>query len=127
MLRLAAQGRPLRVVADQVCTPSRTTDVADAAARLVRTGRYGLYHVTSAGACSWHEFAQAIMALAEVKAEVKAITSAEFAAPARRPAYSVLDNAAWRGLGLPPLPPWREALASYLKERGRTAVRADAS
>jgi dTDP-4-dehydrorhamnose reductase len=127
MLRLAAQSRPLRVVADQVCTPSYTADVADAAARLVRTDRYGLYHVTSGGACTWHEFAREIFALAGLQVEVQAITSDEYGAAARRPAYSVLDNGGWRRLGLPPLPPWQVALAAYLKERERTAMRADAS
>src|SRR5437868_9512036 len=60
MLRLASQGKPLRVVADQTCTPSYTADVAEAALALVRAGRHGLYHVRSGGACSWHEFARAI-------------------------------------------------------------------
>src|SRR5206468_2838433 len=63
MLRLAGQGKPLRVVDDQVCTPSYATDVAEAALALVRAGAQGLYHVRSGGACSWHEFARAIFEL----------------------------------------------------------------
>jgi dTDP-4-dehydrorhamnose reductase len=119
MLRVAAQGKPLRVVADQTCTPSYTVDVATAVAALATTGRYGLYHLTSAGSCSWHEFARTIFELSGVKADLTAITSAEYGAAARRPTYSVLSAGAYEALGLPPLRPWREALADYLEERKR--------
>jgi dTDP-4-dehydrorhamnose reductase len=119
MLRLAGQGWAVRVVADQVCTPSYTADVAEAAAALIALGRPGLYHLTNAGACSWFEFARAIFELAGVKADPTAISSAEYGAAARRPAYSVLANTAAAALGLPALRPWREALAAYLAERQR--------
>jgi dTDP-4-dehydrorhamnose reductase len=119
MLRLAAQGKPLRVVDDQVCTPSYTVDVAGHTAALLAAGRPGLYHVTNAGACSWYEFAGAVFELAGVRADLSPTTSAAYGAPARRPAYSVLEGAALRGLGLAPPRPWREALAAYLSERGR--------
>jgi dTDP-4-dehydrorhamnose reductase len=119
MLRVAGQGKQLRVVADQVCTPSYTADVAAATVGLLQTGRYGLFHVTNAGSCTWYEFACAIFEQAGVAADVTPITSAEYGAPARRPAYSVLEPAACRGLGLAPLRPWREALAAYLDERKR--------
>ncbi|MCS6852634.1 MAG: dTDP-4-dehydrorhamnose reductase, partial [Gemmataceae bacterium] len=128
MLRRAAEGKPLRVVADQVCTPSYTVDVARATAALISTGRYGLYHLTNAGECSWFEFAGTIFELAGVRADLSAINSHAYGAPARRPSYSVLSHAAYEGLGLPPLRPWREALASYLEERrsraGETAASA---
>ena len=116
---MAGQGKPLRVVADQVCTPSYSVDVATATAALVQTNSSGLYHLTSAGACSWHEFAAAIFELAGVKADLSAITSKEFGAPARRPGYSVLAGAQYAALGLPPMRHWREALAAYLEERRR--------
>jgi dTDP-4-dehydrorhamnose reductase len=119
MLRLARQGKPLRVVADQVCTPTYTADLAVAAAALVNTGCYGLYHLTNAGSCSWFDFARGILETAGVKAEVTPITSREYNAPARRPPYSVLDAGAYRAVGLPPLRPWQEAVAAYLQERTR--------
>ena len=84
---------------------------------LVEAGRNGLYHLTNAGSCSWYEFAGAIFELAGVKAELSPITSREFGAAARRPAYSVLADTAYARVGLPPLRPWREALAAYLDER----------
>ena len=119
MLRMAGQGKPLRVVADQTCTPTYTVDLAAASADLIATGRYGLYHLTSAGACSWHEFARAIFDLAGVKADLTPIGSREFGAAARRPAYSVLSSAAGADLNLSPMRPWSEALAAYLDERNR--------
>lgn len=117
MLRVAGQGKTLRVVADQTLAPSYTVDVATAAAALVQTDQYGLYHVTNRGACSWYEFAGAIFDLAGVKANLVPTTSQAYGAAARRPAYSVLGNGVFDALGLPPLRPWREALAAYLEER----------
>jgi dTDP-4-dehydrorhamnose reductase len=111
MLRLAESGRPVRVVADQVCTPSYAADVAEASARLLASGGQGLYHITNAGSCSWHEFAAAVFELAAMKADLTGITSQEYGAAARRPKYSVLASR------VPPLRPWREALAAYLADR----------
>jgi dTDP-4-dehydrorhamnose reductase len=117
MLRVAGQGKPLRVVADQICTPSYTVDVAAATVALVQTGPYGLYHLTNTGSCSWHELARTIFQLAGVPADLTPITSQEWPAPARRPGYSVLGMGAYQALGLPPLRPWPEAVAAYLQER----------
>jgi dTDP-4-dehydrorhamnose reductase len=117
MLRLAGEGKPLRVVNDQRCTPSFTADVAAAAAELLRTGRYGLYHLTNAGDCSWFEFAREIVRNSGLSTPVIAITSAEFGRPARRPAYSVLANDKAVSMGVSPPRPWTEALCAYLQER----------
>jgi dTDP-4-dehydrorhamnose reductase len=119
MLRLAGQGKPLRVVADQVCAPTSTADLADAVVKLLEADRPGLYHLTNSGSCSWYEFAQAIFELVGLSADLTPITSREYGAAARRPAYSVLEPAAYRALGLAPPRPWREALAAYLQERLR--------
>ncbi|MFO0825155.1 MAG: dTDP-4-dehydrorhamnose reductase [Gemmataceae bacterium] len=78
MLRVAGQGKPLRVVADQRCTPSYTVDVAEASAALIRGGATGLFHVTNSGSCTWHEFASEIFRLAKMTPELTAITSAQF-------------------------------------------------
>ncbi|HKB38427.1 MAG TPA: dTDP-4-dehydrorhamnose reductase [Gemmataceae bacterium] len=117
MLRLTRELRAVRVVSDQVCTPTYTADLAAAVVSLLKIGTYGLYHVTNAGACSWHEFARTIFELEKLDVDLTAISSAAFGAKARRPAYSVLDAAAYRRLGLPALRPWQEALAAYLAER----------
>lgn len=117
MLRVAGQGKPLRVVADQHCTPSSTSDVAAATVELMRTGAYGVYHVTNAGACTWYEFARHIFRTAGVAADLTQIPSAAFGAPARRPGYSVLAADKLRGTGVPPLRPWDDAVADYLRRR----------
>ena len=117
MLRLAKEGKPIRVVNDQVCTPTSTVDLAQATIALVQTGRYGLYHLTNAGACSWHEYAQTIFELAGVQANLMGVSSEEFGAAAKRPAYSVMANAAYEALGLRPQRPWHEAIDSYVDER----------
>jgi len=117
MLKLGSQGKLRGVVADQVCTPTATTDLAQATVRLLEREATGLFHITNAGACSWWEFACAIFELSGLDVEVKRLTSAEFGAAAARPSYSVLALARWQALGLPALRPWREALADYLQGR----------
>jgi dTDP-4-dehydrorhamnose reductase len=115
--RIVAQaraGRPLRVVADQVFAPTSAVDLAAASVALVRAGARGLVHVTNAGSCSWHALALAALAAAGIDAPVEPISLADLKLPARRPAYSVLDTARARSLGLPPLRSWREALPDCL-------------
>ena len=114
MLKLAHEGKPVRVIADQVCTPTYTRDLAEQIAVLITTNQYGAYHTTSDGACSWYEFAREIFRLAGLSPEVIPITSDEYGAPAQRPAYSVLENRALRNLGIDRLRDWHEALAEYV-------------
>ena len=117
MLRAAGQAKPLRVVADQRCTPSFTADVAVAVAELIPTAAYGLYHITNVSDCSWYEFASEIFRLSGLSPALRAITSAEYEAPARRPTYSVLSLERFASLGLARPRPWHDALAAYLRER----------
>jgi dTDP-4-dehydrorhamnose reductase len=118
MMKLAREGKSIRVVSDQVLTPTSTTDLAKKCAELIETGRFGLYHITSDGECSWFEFAQTIFALAGLEADLKATTSREFGAPARRPRYSVLENRRLKELLLDDLRPWRAALTEYMERKG---------
>jgi dTDP-4-dehydrorhamnose reductase len=117
MLRLGAAGGAVRVVNDQRCTPSSTADVAAAAAALIRQGASGLFHVTNAGSCTWYEFAAEVFRQSGLKPSLTPITSQEFGAAARRPAFSVLSNAKVAASGIAPPRPWPEALAAYLVER----------
>jgi len=117
MLRLAREGREIRVVGDQVLTPTSAKELAKKVRQLVETGRYGLYHITNSGECSWYQFASAILELAGLRARLSETTSAAYGARATRPAYSVLDNANLRSLGLDDLRDWRDALADYLSDR----------
>jgi dTDP-4-dehydrorhamnose reductase len=118
MLRLGAEHAELKVVADQRGAPTWTGHLAPALLRLLERGTPGTYHLTNSGETTWCDFARTIMQTARLSARVEPTTTAEYGAPAPRPAYSVLDNAAWRSLGEPPLPPWNEGLRAYLRARG---------
>lgn len=116
MLQKAREGTALRVVDDQVCTPTATKDLAQTVAWIVSADVSGLMHVTNAGSCTWFDFAREIFALAGVAADLSPTTSREFATPATRPPYSVLANGRLAELGRDDLRPWQEALADYIEE-----------
>lgn len=117
MLRVAGEGKPLRVVNDQRCTPSYVGDVAAATISLLQTGATGMFHLTNSGDCSWHQFAAEIFRQSGLQPSLAPIPSSEYKTPARRPAYSALARERCDRLGLPPLRPWQEALAEYLRVR----------
>jgi dTDP-4-dehydrorhamnose reductase len=117
MLRKALDGQTIRVVDDQQVTPTCTVDLARQVAELISTEHYGLFHVTNQGSCSWYEFAATIFELSGIKADLHPTTSADYRAPAKRPAYSVLENAHLKDLGLDRMRHWRDALADYLSSR----------
>jgi len=117
MIKLAEEGKDIKVVDDQVLTPTSTKDVAKKLYELIQTGKYGLYHMTNAGSCSWYEFACEIFKLAGLSPNVSPTTSEEFGAKARRPAYSVLDNENLRAIGLKDMRNWKEALKDYIDAR----------
>jgi dTDP-4-dehydrorhamnose reductase len=117
MLRLAREGRPIRVVRDQVLTPSYTLDLAPKVWRVLARGRHGLYHLTNAGATSWYDFAREIFRLSGLTPDLTGVTAVEYGARARRPAYSVLGHGRLAALGEDDLRPWQPALAAYLRER----------
>lgn len=127
MLRLAREGKPIKVVHDQVLTPTYTLDLAQKIKELARSEAYGLYHVTSSGGCSWYEFARTIFELAGLKPDLSPTTTNTFGARSRRPAYSVLDHVHLRQAGFTDMRPWPEALAAYLKEKGHTAAKPQAA
>ncbi|UFP95093.1 dTDP-4-dehydrorhamnose reductase [Gloeobacter morelensis] len=123
ILRLAGEREQLRVVADQVGSPTWTFDLAAALVGLVKArAEGGIYHVTNSGVTSWYDFAVAIAEEAQALGRalqlqsVVPITTAEYPTPAARPAYSVLSNArAIRVLGSP-LPQWRQSLRRMLQQ-----------
>lgn len=117
MLRKARNGESIRVVADQVLTPTYTVDLSRQIMSLLETSRYGLFHATNEGSCSWYEFAGAIFEIAGLKPDFGPTTSDAYKTPAARPKYSVLENARLKELGLNAMRPWRDALAAYLREK----------
>lgn len=132
MLRVGAERDTLRVVADQVGTPTPAALLADVTAQALRADAApsGLWHATPAGQASWHAFAEAIFEGAVARGllarapEVEAITTADYPTPAARPAYSVLDcGALQHDFGIV-LPDWRSGLAATLDELAEAAARA---
>lgn len=118
MITQARAGQAIRVVDDQILTPTSTEELARKVAQLIRTREYGLYHLTSNGECSWYEFAKAIFTLLGWSANLSPMSSAAFGARAKRPPYSVLAHTHLARLGLDDLRPWQEALRSYLEWKG---------
>ena len=116
MLKLGAEHGRVRVVTDQVGSPTFTRDLAAAIREVTDAGRYGTLHRTNTGSCSWFELATAVFELSGMDVEVAPTTSAEFARPAPRPAWSVLDDRHARTQGLSALPHWRDGLARMLAE-----------
>jgi dTDP-4-dehydrorhamnose reductase len=114
MLRLARERPELRVVADQHGSPTWTGHLAPALLRLLQRGEPGTYHLTGGGSTSRHGLAEAVLAEAGLAVPLVPVTTAEYPLPARRPRFAVLDNRAWRLLGEPPLPGWREGVRGYL-------------
>jgi dTDP-4-dehydrorhamnose reductase len=123
MYRLAAQQPEVKVVNDEVLTPTFTADLAAQIRTLALDGPPGLYHATSQGSCSWYEFARAIFDLGGLTTPLHPTSVTDFAAPVRRPFYSVLENAALAAAGLDRMRPWREALADYMGRRARLPAR----
>jgi len=117
MLERAREGKPIRVVSDQILTPTSARELAERVVPLIRAAPYGLYHMTNSGECSWYEFAQEVFRLTHLSPDLSPTSSQAFAAKAVRPPYSVLDNRALRVAGFPDFRPWPEALADYLRER----------
>ena len=117
MLTKAGRGDSIRVVDDQILTPTSTQDLAMQVAALLPVKEFGLYHITNEGACSWHEFAMAVFELAGVRADLSPTTSEIYKTPAVRPRYSVLENARLKHVGLNRMRHWRDALSSYVGSR----------
>jgi len=118
MLRLARERDELKVVNDQIFSPTYTRDLAQKIAQLMATEYYGIFHITSKGACSWYEFTTETLKLAGITTPVVPITSDQYPQKARRPRYSVLDNYHLGLLGMDDMRPWQEALKDYLVARG---------
>ena len=117
MLNKARTEGIIRVVTDQVLSPTFTADLAQKTRELIEHGAVGIFHLTNAGECSWFEFARGAFEIAGVEAKMEPVDSAQFKQRARRPSYSALATTRLGEIGLSPMRPWREALGEYLREK----------
>jgi len=115
MLGLAEKYDTLRVVNDQFGSPTYTYDLAKLLVDMVQTEKYGIYHATNEGICSWHEFACAIFKEAGIEMNVIPVTSEEYGAKANRPANSRMSKEKLTENGFEKLPAWQDALKRYVK------------
>jgi len=119
MLKKAREGAPIRVVDDQLLTPTFTADLAETVSRLIQTEAYGLYHISAAGSCSWYHFARKIFELEGLVLNLLPVSTTEFPSSVQRPAYSVLSKQKLGSVGIS-MPAWEDGLRRYLAARRHT-------
>ncbi len=115
MLNKAKTTDKVTVVDDQVGSPTYTRDLAVLVVDMMETDRYGIYHATNEGICTWYEFAKEIFAQSGIPMEVSPISADEYPAKAKRPHNSRMDKAKLDEAGFRRLPTWQDALKRYLK------------
>ncbi|WP_145410977.1 dTDP-4-dehydrorhamnose reductase [Paenibacillus xylanexedens] len=121
MLKLGQEKPKLQVVHDQKGSPTYTADLANFLMQLMQTEKYGVYHASNSGTCTWYEFTQAIFEEARgnkyfsIQAHLEPCTTEQFPRPAPRPRNSVMDHLSIRTNGLVDLPPWREGLREFIR------------
>ncbi|OJW32036.1 MAG: dTDP-4-dehydrorhamnose reductase [Sphingobacteriales bacterium 46-32] len=119
MLKLAKEKPEVRVVNDEVLTPTPTADIAKATAALIQTDAYGLYHMSSEGQVSWYEFARAIWDTMGLTTPLYPASVKDFPVTVKRPFYSVMENKALKKLGISEMNDWKSGLINFLKNQVR--------
>lgn len=136
MLRLSSERSELKVVADQIGTPTYARDLAQAILDMIsaaENGRvspdklHGIYHYSNEGVASWYDFALAIFEISGIPCRVLPIPTSAYPTPAQRPPYSVLDKTAWKDVFGLPVRHWREALKECLVQLNAAAANAGSS
>ncbi len=115
MLRLSEDREEITVVNDQIGSPTYTKDLSKLLCDMIITDKYGVYHATNEGFCSWAEFAVKIMEISGAKTRIIPVTSSEYKSVAKRPANSRLSKASIDINGFERLPHWTDALERYLR------------
>lgn len=116
MLRLAENNREIRVVNDQTGSPTFTPDISKLICDMIATDKYGVYHATNEGFCTWAEFAAEIMRRAGKDTKIIPISTEQYPTPAKRPRNSRLSKKSLDDAGFARLPRWENALDRFLKE-----------
>ena len=118
MLKLGKERNELNIVADQIGSPTYTADLAPLLCDMIATDKYGTYHATNEGLCSWAEFAEEIFKQAGLSCKVNHIKTEEYPTRAVRPKNSRMSKKSIEAVGLTRLPAWQNAVARYLEEMG---------
>lgn len=118
MLKISKEKEQIMVVNDQFGSPTYTVDLSNCILRLMETNKYGIYHVSNAGSCSWFEFAKEIFKQTNHSINLEPCTTDEFPSLATRPKYSVLNHMGLRINGFEPMPHWKNALERFLQNNG---------
>jgi len=118
MIKLSKERDEVRVVDDEYLTPTYTGEIANQIAKIVHSDlKYGLYHLTAEGSCSWYEFAKEIFRLTKSDVKLNKAEPGEFAIKINRPKYSVLENKGLKDQNLNIMSHWKEGLAEYIKKK----------
>ena len=115
MIRLAKEKPEVRVITDEILTPTSTYQIALKTISILESEQYGLYHLTCEGACSWYQFAREIFTILNLRTPLYKASVEDFPITVKRPFYSVLKNSRFNALGLEKMPHWRVALEEFLK------------
>ena len=121
----AREGKPLRVVDDQVGTPTWSVSLCRQALTMLDRKERGVFHSTGEGFCSWFDFAKEIAASSGIDIDIVPCTTEEFPRPARRPRYSVLENARLKSIGANIMPHWRDGFLEFLSAEKLSAKTVD--
>ena len=116
MLKLAKERDSLTVVDDQIGSPTYTADLSKLLVSMIQTDKYGRYHATNEGYCSWYEFAKEMFKVAGVDTDVKPVDSSAYPAKAKRPANSRMEKSKLDEMGFKRLPSWQDATRRYIEE-----------
>jgi len=115
MLKLAGERDEIRVVDDEILTPTSTASLARQIATISESDAYGLYHATAEGSCSWYEFAKEIFSITNIKVKLNVANPNEFPVKTPRPKYSVIENERLKSVGSNIFSKWHNELAEYLR------------
>ncbi|MBE5936552.1 MAG: dTDP-4-dehydrorhamnose reductase [Lachnospiraceae bacterium] len=118
MLRVGKDRDELNVVYDQIGSPTYTADLSVLLCNMLETEKYGIYHATNEGICSWADFTEEIFKIAGYDTKVNRVTTEEYGAKAPRPKNSRMSKKSLDDAGFARLPDWKDALARYIKEIG---------
>lgn len=119
MIRINREKGECRVVNDQLGNPTNAADLAHHVLKLIGSGRYGVYHGTGNGVCSWYEFAKKIVEFAGIVSDVKPCSTEEYPTTAKRPAYSALENMMFKNTVGDEFRDWQTALKVFFDNGGK--------